>query len=93
MAEAIPFWPFIFESNELKNSSKLKVDWDKWQDEDEQNGQPDFDPNDPEQMEKMVDLMKKNGDWDENDVKMEEEAMRLAEQEEELKQKIIKEHK
>jgi len=41
----------------------------------------------------MVDLMKKNGDWDENDVKMEEEAMRLAEQEEELKQKIIKEHK
>jgi len=38
MAEAIPFWPFIFESNELKNSSKLKVDWDKWQDEDEQNG-------------------------------------------------------
>jgi hypothetical protein len=27
----------------------------------------DFDPNNPEQMEKMIDMMKKNGDWDENE--------------------------
>lgn len=35
--------------------------------ESELTGQADFDPNDPEQMSKMIDLMRKNGDWDETD--------------------------
>jgi hypothetical protein len=81
--EALPFWPFIFESNELKKH--VKVDWDKWQDE-EQDDQTNFDPNDPEQLEKMVDLMKKNGDWDGNE---DEEALKMAQEEEEFKAKII----
>ena len=59
------WWPRIF-----TEKVTIKVDWDRWQDQEqveaEANGQADFDPNDPEQMDKMIEMMKKNGDWDEN---------------------------
>ena len=71
MADALPFWPFIFQSKDLMKSQNVKVDWDRWIDEDQDNqemeGKDGFDPNDPESMDKMVDLMKKNGEWDEGD--------------------------
>ena len=95
--DAFPFWPFIFQSTELKNSPRLKVDWDRWKDEETENqelaGQEGFDPNDPESMDKLVDLMKKNGEWDEDDEKQDIEAMKLMEEENELMEKITKQAK
>ena len=80
----MPFWPFLFESKALKSNPNLKIDWDKWVDEDTANqeleGVDNFDPNDPEQMEKMMEMMKKNGDWDEEDNQREIEEMKLAEE-------------
>jgi hypothetical protein len=53
----------------------VKVDWDKWQDEESENQESgaDFDP---ESMEKLIDLMKKNGDWDESEMAAEVEEAR-----------------
>lgn len=56
------FWPFIFKNKALQKSPRISVDWDRWQDEDaEKDAMNDFTP------EKLIDLMKKNGEWDEED--------------------------
>ncbi len=61
----VKFWPFVFKNLSLQKSPKIKVDWDKWQDEDaEKDALEDFDPD------KLIDLMKKNGEWDEEDDEM-----------------------
>ena len=56
------FWKYVFD--EIANpalaglNKKIRVDWDRWQDEDqEKDMQEDFDP------EKLIDLMKRNGEW------------------------------
>lgn len=57
------FWPFIFKNMELSKNSRIKIDWDKWQDEDQ-----DKDMIDEMNPEKLIELMKKNGEWsDEED--------------------------
>ncbi|CDW83250.1 UNKNOWN [Stylonychia lemnae] len=56
------FWPFIFKNQKLQKSPKIKADWDKWHyEEEEKDMLNDFDPD------KLIDLMKKNGEWDEED--------------------------
>lgn len=61
----IPFWPFLFKNLALKRSPKIKTDWDRYQDEDQEKDELDnFDP------EKLVSLMKKNGELDEGDEEM-----------------------
>ena len=43
-------------------NKRIKVDWDKWQDEDrDKDIREDFDP------EKLIEIMKKNGDWDDEE--------------------------
>jgi hypothetical protein len=58
----VKFWPFVFQNRSLQRCTRVTVDWDRWQDEDaEKDAMNDFDP------EKLVELMKKNGEWDEDD--------------------------
>jgi len=58
----IKFWPFIFKDRTLEKNKRIQVDWDRWQDEDaDRDAMEDFDP------EKLIDLMKKNGEWDDED--------------------------
>ena len=56
------FWKQVFdqvrEPKALALNKKIKVDWERWQDEDQEKDMAeDFDP------EKLIDLMKKNGEW------------------------------
>jgi len=54
------FWKGVFTNADL--NKKIKVDWDRWQDEDqEKDMQNEFDP------EKLIELMKKNGEWSDED--------------------------
>ena len=39
--EVGPFWPFLDKAKTKGN--KIKADWSKWVDEDEEDGKPDFD--------------------------------------------------
>ena len=68
----VKFWPFPFKNLSLKNSPRIKVDWDRYQDADaDKDAMNDFEP------EKLIELMKKNGEWDEEDESMYgEEALR-----------------
>lgn len=55
----------MFKNRALQRSPCITVDWDKWQDEDaDKDAMNDFDP------EKLVALMKKNGEWDEEEDEM-----------------------
>ena len=56
------FWKYVFDERANPGlaglNKKIKVDWDRWQDEDqEKDMQEEFDP------EKLIELMKKNGEW------------------------------
>ena len=43
-------------------NKRIKVDWDRWQDEEQHRDMmEDFDPD------KLIELLKKNGDWDSDD--------------------------
>ena len=53
------WWSRVFQDKNIK----VAVDWNMWKDEHElEDEMNDF------SVEKMVDLMKKNGDWDENEI-------------------------
>ena len=53
------WWSRVFKDKNIK----VAVDWTMWKDEHElEDEMNDF------SVEKMVDLMKKNGDWDENEI-------------------------
>ena len=55
------FWKGVFGGDDkltTELNKKIKVDWDRWEDEDhEKDMQNDFDP------EKLIELMKRNGEW------------------------------
>lgn len=52
------WWDRIFKAKDVK----IAVDWSMWQDKDQAEDQAnDF------SMENMVELMKRNGDWDDED--------------------------
>eukprot|EP00347_Sterkiella_histriomuscorum_P018945 403343555 len=56
------FWPFVFKNIKLKNHPRIKPDWEKFSYEDEEKDlKEDFDPD------KLISLMKRNGEWDEED--------------------------
>ncbi|TNV76357.1 hypothetical protein FGO68_gene11601 [Halteria grandinella] len=56
------YWDFVFKNKNLKKNPRIKVDWPKWRDKDEiEDEMQNFDP------EKLVELMKKNGEWDDED--------------------------
>ena len=60
----MPFWPFIFESTQLKQNYNLKIDWEDGDEADEELAGNNFDPNNEEDMDKMMHMMEKNGDYD-----------------------------
>ena len=54
------FWKFPFKDCEQYKeiNKKIKVDWDRWQDEQQNEDlKDDFNPD------KLIDLLKKNGEW------------------------------
>ena len=71
------WWDRIFKAKDVK----IAVDWSMWQDKDQLEDQAnDF------SIENMVDLMKRNGDWDDEDENLNPEEQ--AEQEEIAKQQF-----
>jgi len=56
-----PWWPRLYKKE--GKPAYLKTDWEKWKDEDEFKDyiEGDFDPD------KLIDIMKKNGEWDEDE--------------------------
>lgn len=73
------FWKTVFDETKVPEmaglNKKMRVDWDRWQDEDQDKDlREDFDPD------KLIEMMKQNGEWSDGEDDADAQSLAMEEQ-------------